>query len=54
MPIPPAGTHQDLHQRIDNHTLQDADAINHHLTSLSLERDICQVTDHPGSPELST
>jgi hypothetical protein len=26
--------------RIDNRQLQDADAINHHMSSLSLERDI--------------
>jgi hypothetical protein len=31
---------QDLHLRIDNRQLQDADAINHHMSSLSLERDI--------------
>jgi hypothetical protein len=31
---------QELHRRIDAHQLQDADAINYHLTSLALERDV--------------
>ena len=31
---------EELHRRLDTHTLQDADAINRHMNSLSIERDI--------------